>query len=63
MSKGARAIEFGEYGLVAVESGRVSARQIESVRITISRKLKKVGELFLRIFIDKVSMMNKSTEK
>ena len=53
MSKGARTIAFGEYGLMAMESGRVSARQIEAVRVTISRKLKKVGEMFLRMFPDK----------
>jgi large subunit ribosomal protein L16 len=52
-SKGAKTIEFGEFGLLALESGRISARQIEAVRVTISRKLKKVGEMFLRMFPDK----------
>ena len=52
-AKGARTVAFGEYGLVAVESGRVTARQIEAIRITMGRKLKKVGELFLRIFPDR----------
>lgn len=53
MSKGARTIAFGEYGLMALEPGRISARQIEAVRVTINRKLKKIGELFLRMFPDK----------
>ena len=52
-SKGAREIAFGDFGLIAVEPGWVTARQIEAVRITISRKLKKVGEFFFRIFPDK----------
>lgn len=52
-SKGGREVMFGEYGLQAVEPSRVTAQQIESMRITISRNLKKVGKLFLRIFPDK----------
>jgi len=53
LSKGARTVAFGEYGLQAVEPAWVTAQQIEAVRVTISRKLKKVGRLFLRIFPDK----------
>lgn len=52
-SKGARTIEFGEYGLQAVEAAWLTAKQIESIRVTMSRKLKKVGRLFLRVFPDK----------
>lgn len=52
-AKGARTVAFGEYGLVAVEPGRITARQIEAIRVTMGRKLKKVGELFLRIFPDR----------
>ncbi len=52
-SKGARTVAFGDYGLVAVEPSRVTARQIESVRVTINRKIKKVGKSFLRMFPDK----------
>lgn len=52
-AKGARTIEFGDYGLVATEGGRITARQIEAIRVTMGRKLKKVGELFLRIFPQK----------
>lgn len=44
---------FGDYGLAAVEPCWLTARQIESARVTISRKLKKVGEMFLRVFPDK----------
>jgi len=53
VSKGARTLAFGEYGLEAVEPHWVTAQQIEAVRVTISRKLKKVGKLYLRMFPDK----------
>lgn len=53
LAKGARTIAFGEYGLLAVEPVWLTARQIEAVRVTISRKLKKGGEMFLRVFPDK----------
>lgn len=52
-SKGAREIAFGDYGLVAVESSWVTARQIEAIRVTITRQLKKVGTSYLRMFPDK----------
>lgn len=52
-AKGARKVAFGDYGLVALEGGRITARQIEAIRVTMGRKLKKVGELFLRIFPDR----------
>lgn len=53
LSKGARELEFGEFGLQAVEACWITAQQIEAVRVTISRKLKKEGKFFLRIFPDK----------
>ena len=53
LSKGGRTVMFGEYGLQAVEPVWLTAQQIESVRVTINRKLKKVGKLFLRVFPDK----------
>lgn len=52
-SKGARTVEFGEYGLEALEPAWVTAQQIEAVRVTITRKLKKVGKMFIRVFPDK----------
>jgi large subunit ribosomal protein L16 len=52
-SKGARDVTFGEYGLQAIEPAWVTAQQIEAIRVTMSRKLKKVGKIFLRIFPDK----------
>jgi large subunit ribosomal protein L16 len=52
-SKGARTVAFGEYGLQAVEPVWLTAQQIEAVRVTLSRSLKKTGQLFLRVFPDK----------
>lgn len=49
----ATTLSYGEFGLAVTESGRINARQIESMRVTIGRKLKKVGQLFLRIFPDR----------
>ncbi len=46
-------VAFGSYGLKAMEPGWVSARQIESARITISRVVRKTGKMWIRIFPDK----------
>ncbi|MCK4534828.1 MAG: 50S ribosomal protein L16 [Syntrophobacterales bacterium] len=43
-------VDFGEYGLQATESGRVTARQIESARIAITRHVKRGGKIWIRIF-------------
>ena len=53
LSKGARTFEFGDYGLLAIEPCWMTAQQIESMRMTISRRIKKTGKLFLRVFPDK----------
>src|SRR3990167_414823 len=53
LSKGAKTVYFGEYGLEAVEPVWMTAQQIEAMRVSITRKLKKVGRLFLRVFPDK----------
>lgn len=53
LSKGARTVEFGEYALQAVDPSWVTAQQIESLRVAVARKIKKVGKLFLRVFPDK----------
>ncbi len=46
-------LAFGEYGLQALETGLITARQIESARVTIMRAIKKGGKLWIRIFPDK----------
>jgi large subunit ribosomal protein L16 len=53
LSKGARTIAFGEFGLQAVEPAWLTSQQIEAMRISLSRRLKKVGKSFLRVFPDK----------
>ncbi|MDY6967143.1 MAG: 50S ribosomal protein L16 [Spirochaetota bacterium] len=45
-------ISFGEFALKAVECGTLSNRQIEAARIAISRKVKRSGKLWIRIFPD-----------
>lgn len=49
----ANKLDFGEYGLQALEPAWVSARQIEAARVAITKFLKKSGKLWLRIFPDK----------
>jgi len=53
MSMRGNFVAYGSYGLKALESGWVTARQIESSRIVISRVVKKIGKLWIRIFPDK----------
>ncbi len=43
-------IEFGEYALKAMEPGYMSAQQIEAARIAINRKVKRGGQMWIRIF-------------
>jgi large subunit ribosomal protein L16 len=45
-------IDFGEFGLQAVEPGWVSARQIEAARRVIVREMKRRGKVWIRIFPD-----------
>lgn len=49
----ANEVSFGEFGLKAVEHGRLTARQIESARRTISRYVKRGGKQWIRVFPDK----------
>ena len=46
-------IEFGEFGLQAVECGTLSNKQIEAARIAMTRHVKRGGKLWIRIFPDK----------
>lgn len=43
-------VEFGEYGLQAMEAGWITARQIEAGRVTATQKIRGKGRLFIRIF-------------
>ncbi|KHF25435.1 MULTISPECIES: 50S ribosomal protein L16 [sulfur-oxidizing symbionts] len=46
-------VSFGEYGLKATGRGRITSRQIEAARRTITRTVKRGGKLYIRVFPDK----------
>ena len=46
-------VNFGQYGLQALEVGYVTDRQIEAARISMTRKIKRAGRVWIRIFPDK----------
>jgi large subunit ribosomal protein L16 len=46
-------VAFGDYGLQALESGKVTARQIEAARVAMTRHVKRGGKIWIRIFPDK----------
>jgi large subunit ribosomal protein L16 len=46
-------VDFGTYGLLALEPGRITSRQIEAARIAINRHIKRGGKVWIRIFPDK----------
>jgi large subunit ribosomal protein L16 len=51
-SRGAE-VNFGEFGLQALEPGWVTARQLEAARRTITRAMKRRGKMWIRVFPDK----------
>lgn len=51
-AKGGASLNFGSYGLKAMEPERITARQIEASRRAITRHVKRVGRLWIRIFPD-----------
>ncbi|WP_372004229.1 50S ribosomal protein L16 [Tistrella mobilis] len=51
-AKGGTALNFGAYGLKAMEPGRLTARQIEATRRAITRHIRRVGRVWVRIFPD-----------
>ena len=51
-AKGGTSLNFGAFGLKAVEPARITARQIEAARRTITRHLKRQGRVWIRIFPD-----------
>ena len=46
-------VSFGDYGLQAIECGWITSRQIEAARIAITRKIKRMGKVWIRVFPDK----------
>ena len=51
-SKGNYSLNYGSYGLKAIEPDRVTSRQIEAARKAITRYLKRAGRMWIRIFPD-----------
>ncbi len=51
-AKGGYALNFGSHGLKALEPERVTARQIEATRRAITREMKRVGKVWIRVFPD-----------
>jgi len=52
-SKGATTLDFGDFGIQALETAWITARQIEAARVAITRKLKRGGKVWMRLFPDK----------
>ena len=46
-------IAFGDFGIKTLEMGRITSRQIEAARIAITRRMKRAGKVWIRIFPDK----------
>ena len=53
LSRGQTTVQFGEYGLKAVEAGWVTNRQIEAARIAATRKIRRSGKVWINLFPDK----------
>jgi large subunit ribosomal protein L16 len=51
-AKGGTEVSFGSYGLKAMEPDRITARQIEAARRAMTRKMRRVGKVWIRIFPD-----------
>jgi large subunit ribosomal protein L16 len=60
-AKGGTELNFGQYGLKALEPDRVNARQIEAARRAITRAMKRAGRVWIRVFPD-VPVSQKPTE-
>jgi large subunit ribosomal protein L16 len=53
MAKGGTEVNFGEFGIQALEEGWITARQIEAARIAMTRHVKRGGKVWIRVFPDK----------
>ena len=52
LAKGGTTLNFGAFGLKAVDPGRITARQIEAARRAITRYIRRAGRVWIRIFPD-----------
>ena len=53
LAKGGTEINFGDYGLVALEAAWITNRQIEAARVAITRHIRRGGKVWINIFPDK----------
>ncbi len=53
LSHRANKVDFGQFGLKAVSRGRLSARQIEAARRAMTRRVRRSGKIWIRVFPDK----------
>ena len=53
MAKGGTNLEYGEFGIQALEPGWITARQIEAIRVASVRRMRRRGKYWIRIFPDK----------
>ena len=53
MANSGNYVAYGSYGMKALESGWITSRQIEACRVSITRVVRKVGKMWIRIFPDK----------
>jgi large subunit ribosomal protein L16 len=51
-AKGGTRVSFGDFGMQVLEPGWITARQIEAARVAISRQVKKLGKIYVRVFPD-----------
>ena len=49
-SKGQTTLQFGDYGLKALDAGWITNRQIEAARIAMTRKIKRGGKVWINVF-------------
>jgi large subunit ribosomal protein L16 len=52
-TKGQATVQFGEYGIKALEAGWLTNRQIEAARIAMTRKIRRGGKVWINVFPDK----------
>jgi large subunit ribosomal protein L16 len=52
-AKGQTSVQFGDYGIKALDNGWVTNRQIEAARIAMTRKIKRGGKVWINVFPDK----------
>lgn len=50
LAKGGTSLSFGQYGIMALDKGKITSRQIEAARIAMTRHIKRGGQIWIKIF-------------